>query len=267
MREWADQRGGLSRPNSSLDYRTKTMPVKHLTCDYRVVKLRRILEEGIAKAREAGIAIIGGHSVEDDEPKYGLVVTGLVSPEQVLTNVGARPGDMLVLTKPIGTGILTTALKRRQLAPQSLTRVVAVMSQLNKAAAEALEGLRVHALTDVTGFGLLGHLVEMVAGSGVGTQLHWSAIPVQPEALALAEQGCVPGGTYRNLDHFGSAVDWSAGVSPAVQAVLADPQTSGGLLIAVAPEDVGRLTLRVPSAAVISQITQGPPGIIQLGDV
>lgn len=201
--------------------------------------------------------------------RYSLaaLITMAVSPERVLTNVGARPGDMLVLTKPIGTGIFTTALKRGQLDAQSLTRVVEVMSQLNKAAAEALEGLRVHALTDVTGFGLLGHLVEMVAGSGVGARLHWPAIPVQPEAMALAEPGCVPGGTYRNLDHFGSAVRWPSETSTALQAVLADSQTSGGLLIAVDPEDVRQLTQRVASAAVIGEIIEGPPGVVDLGDV
>ncbi len=201
--------------------------------------------------------------------RYSLaaLITMAVSPERVLTNVGARPGDMLVLTKPIGTGIFTTALKRGQLDAQSLTRVVEVMSQLNKAAAEALEGLRVHALTDVTGFGLLGHLVEMVAGSGVGARLHWPAIPVQPEAMALAEPGCVPGGTYRNLDHFGSAVRWPSETSTARQAVLADSQTSGGLLIAVDPEDVRQLTQRVASAAVIGEIIEGPPGVVDLGDV
>ena len=143
--------------------------------------LRQILQGGIAKAREAGISVLGGHSVEDDEPKYGLVVTGLISPDRVLTNVGARPGDVLVLTKPVGTGILTTALKRKQLDADAVRRVVEVMSTLNRSAAAALTGLQVHALTDVTGFGLLGHLIEMVAGSGVGARLRASAVPVFEE--------------------------------------------------------------------------------------
>ena len=228
--------------------------------------LGRILQGGIAKAREAGIAIVGGHSVEDDEPKYGLVVTGLVSPDRVLTNAGARLGDVLVLTKPIGTGILTTALKRKQLEDASVRRVVDVMSTLNRSAAEALNGLQVHALTDVTGFGLLGHLTEMVAGSGVGAKLRASSVPVFEEAPSLAQRGIFPGGTKRNLIHFGHSAQWLPGTSEVTQYVLADPQTSGGLLIAIASEDVDELLRRVGSASIIGEITAGPPGVVQVSD-
>jgi selenide,water dikinase len=227
--------------------------------------LGRILQGGIAKAREAGISILGGHSVEDDEPKYGLVVTGLISPDRVLTNVGARPGDVLVLTKPVGTGILTTALKRKQLDADAVRRVVEVMSTLNRSAAEALTGLHVHALTDVTGFGLLGHLTEMVAGSGVGARVQASSVPVFEEAPSLAQRGIFPGGTKRNLDYFGSSTEWLPGTSEVTRYVLADPQTSGGLLIAMAPEDVDELLRKIGSASVIGEITAGPPGVVQVG--
>lgn len=226
--------------------------------------LGRILQGGAAKAREAGIAIVGGHSVEDDEPKYGLVVTGLVSPDRVLTNAGARPGDVLVLTKPIGTGILTTALKRKQLEDASVRRVIDVMSTLNRSTAEALNGLQVHALTDVTGFGLLGHLTEMVAGSGVGARLRASSVPVFEEAPALVQRGIFPGGTKRNLTHFGPSAQWLPGTSEVTQHVLADPQTSGGLLIAIASEDVDELLRKVISASVIGEITAGPRGVVQV---
>ncbi len=228
--------------------------------------LGQILQGGIAKAREAGISVLGGHSVEDDEPKYGLVVTGLISPDRVLTNVGARPGDVLVLTKPVGTGILTTALKRKQLDADAVRRVVEVMSTLNRSAAEALTGLQVHALTDVTGFGLLGHLTEMVAGSGVGARLQASGVPVFEEAPSLAQRGIFPGGTKRNLDYFGSSAQWLPGTSEVTRYVLADPQTSGGLLIAIAPEDVDELLRKIGSASVIGEITAGPPGVVQVSD-
>jgi selenide,water dikinase len=226
--------------------------------------LGRILQGGVAKAREAGIAVVGGHSVEDKEPKYGLVVTGLVSPDHILANAGAQPGDVLVLTKPIGSGILTTALKKKRLKEEALRNVVDVMTTLNRAAAEALEGLQVHALTDITGFGLLGHLVEMVAASGVGARLKASSVPVLEEAWPLVQRGIYPGGTKRNLEHFGSSVQWSQGTSKETQLVLADPQTSGGLLVAIAPEDVDEFLSRLSAASVIGEITATPPGVVQV---
>ncbi len=229
--------------------------------------LGRILQGGIAKAREAGISVVGGHSVEDQEPKYGLVVTGLVSPDHILTNAGARPGDVLVLTKPIGSGILTTALKKKRLKEEAVRKVVEVMTTLNRAASEALEGLQVHALTDVTGFGLLGHLIEMVAASGVGARLQAPAVPVLEEAWPLARRGIYPGGTKRNLEYFGSSVQWSQETSKETQLVLADPQTSGGLLIAIAPEDIDELLSRLGTASIIGEITATPPGIVQVNGV
>ncbi len=226
--------------------------------------LERILQGGQATAHEAGIAIVGGHSVRGPEPLYGLAVTGLVSPDRVLTNAGARPGDVLVLTKPIGLGILTTALKKKCLDEPTVRKVVDVMTTLNRAAAEALEGLRVHALTDVTGFGLLGHLTEMLVASGVGGRVQAEAVPVLPEAWPLVRQGIHPGGTQRIMEHVGPSVRWGEGISKEMQLVLCDPQTSGGLLIALAPEDVDQLRSRLDSATVIGETTAESPGIVQV---
>ena len=145
-----------------------------------------------------------------------------------------------MLTKPIGTGILTTALKKKRLEDQALRKVVEVMTTLNRAAAEALDGLQVHGLTDVTGLGLLGHLVEMVTASGVGARLKADVVPVLEPARTLASRGIHPGGTKRNLDHFGSSVQWGPGISEETPLVLADPQTSGGLLISIAAEDANK---------------------------
>lgn len=229
--------------------------------------LGRIMQGGCDKAREAGIEVVGGHSVDDAEPKYGLVVTGMVDPRRVLANVGARPGDKLVLTKPLGAGILTTAIKKGLLDDEAKGRIVAVMKTLNRAAAEALDGLRVHALTDVTGFGLLGHLSEMIGGSRVAARLDVAAVPALPEAFELARRQVYPGGAVRNLEATAEAVEWGEGTPDETRLVLADPQTSGGLLIAVDARDLDELLARLtaagtPACAVIGEVLEGPPGRI-----
>jgi selenide,water dikinase len=229
--------------------------------------LAEILRGGAAAARQAGIEIVGGHSVDDAEPKYGLVVTGRVAAESILTNAGAQPGDCLVLTKPLGSGVLTTACKQGRLWAEGLRKVVDVMTMLNRSAAAALEGLQVHALTDVTGFGLLGHLMEMTIGSRVGARLHVGDVPVLSEVWPLAEAGVFPGGAKRNLSRVDPNIHWSDGISEATKLVLADPQTSGGLLIAVAAGDVDRLLDRLSQAqtlshALIGQITAELAGSI-----
>ena len=226
--------------------------------------LAKILQGGIAMAREAGICVAGGHSVEDREPKYGLAVMGLVGADRFLTNAGAQPGDVLVLTKPIGTGILSTALKKDRLDAGSLDRVVRVMTTLNRAAAAAIEGLDVHAVTDVTGFGLVGHLAEMAAASKVATRLRSAAVPVLDGVWPLAREGIHPGGTRRNLEYFGTAITWQDGTDDPTRVVLADPQTSGGLLIAVAEHHVDTLLDRLDFGAVIGCIEAGPAGTVQV---
>ena len=200
--------------------------------------LEQVLQGGAAKVAEADAAILGGHSVDDPEPKYGLVAVGMVHPERVLRNVGARPGDALLLTKPLGIGIITTAIKRQVAPPAAEAAAVEVMATLNRAAGEGIvaHGAAVHAATDVTGFGLLGHLAEMLRGGEVGAELSAAAVPVLDAAWGLAAAGVVPGGTRRNLDALVDVLDWSANLAAHQRLVLADAQTSGGLLVAVAPD-------------------------------
>jgi len=194
--------------------------------------LARILEGGAAVASEAGIGVLGGHSVDDPEPKYGLVALGLVHPDRIVANAGAQPGDRLFLTKPLGIGVLTTAIKRDLAPPAAVEQAVAAMRTLNRAAAEAMVAVGPHAATDVTGFGLTGHLLEMLRASGVGAHLRLARVPVLDGVWDLVRAGCYPGGSRRNLDHVSPSVDWGD-LDDAEQLVLADAQTSGGLLIAV----------------------------------
>ncbi len=198
--------------------------------------LGTILVGGSDKAREAGVLIVGGHTVDDEEPKYGLSVTGVVRPGDQVTNAGARPGDNLVLTKPIGTGIITTAAKQGVAPEEVLETAVSIMSELNRDAAHAMNEVGAHACVDVTGFGLLGHLRGMTRASGVGASLRFDSIPFIPGATQLAEDGVAPGGTHRNLSSLDKDVSWEDSITDVQKILLADAQTSGGLLIAV-PED------------------------------
>jgi cysteine desulfurase NifS/selenium donor protein len=207
--------------------------------------LEEILKGAAEVAREAGIEIVGGHTVEDTEPKFGLAVTGVVHPERVLTNAGAVPGDVLFLTKPLGTGILATAAKRDLAPAEALAAGLAIMRQLNRAAAEAmLEVEGVHACTDVTGFGLLGHLRELASASGVDVQLDVDAVPILGGVRELAAAGVVPGGSLDNLAHVQPHVTWAEGQTEVDKRILADAQTSGGLLVAVAAEGAEALAAR-----------------------
>ena len=221
--------------------------------------VRKILEGGHQKAVEAGCVIAGGHTIQDNEPKYGLCVTGYVHPDKVLRNVGARPGDALVLTKPIGTGVLTTAAKADLLEPEQYDRLVRSMAQLNAKAAEAMLQCReIHACTDVTGFGLLGHADEMAAGSGVTIRIYSRRLPLLPGALELAEMGIIPAGAYRNRDYVMPRLSVGENVPQARLDLISDPQTSGGLLIALPMEDAGALVsaLRTdcPDSAIVGTV-------------
>lgn len=199
--------------------------------------LGEILRGGADAATEAGAPILGGHSIDDPEPKYGMAVTGLVHPERILRNVGARAGDRLLLTKPLGSGIVTTAIKRGIADPALVDRAVAVMAALNKAAGEVLAASgAVHALTDVTGFGLLGHAMEMAQGSRVTLRLHAPAVPLLEGVRALAEQDVAPGGSRANLAWVAPHVRFEEALDAPLRLMLADAQTNGGLLAAVAPE-------------------------------
>ncbi len=222
--------------------------------------LGRILKGGGDKAAEAGTLIAGGHTIEDPEPKYGLSVTGIVQPGHQVANVGAQPGDALILTKPLGSGVLTTAHKNGALDADTLAEVVAVMAQLNRDASEAMIEVGVNACTDITGFGLLGHLKGMLDGSKVGATLSVSDIPTIPAAWEMIDRGFVPGGTGRNRMWIEKNVTWHPDVSEAARIMLMDAQTSGGLLIAVSADKrdalLKALESRSTSGAVIGHITE-----------
>jgi selenide,water dikinase len=207
--------------------------------------LRKILEGGIAKMKEAGVVLIGGHSVEDAELKYGLSVTGFVHPDRVLTKGGLRPGDRLILTKPLGTGVINTAIKADMASLDVIESVTHLMAELNRDAARAMAAFPVHACTDITGFGLLGHLAEMVIGSGCGLVLRWTDIPVMPAAVEYAGYGLLPAGAFKNKEFRQHMVEREPGVDALMVDLLFDPQTSGGLLIAVAEEHAASLLERL----------------------
>ena len=198
--------------------------------------LAEILQGGADKVRSAGAALVGGHSVADDEIKYGLAVTGTIHPARVIRNVGVQIGDVLILTKPLGTGIVTTALKRRELQDDEYTAAVESMTMLNRTAAQIMLRYSVHACTDVTGFSLMGHSYEMAHGSQVTLELRASSFPLLPGALRLALEGYITGGCKRNRNYLADKVRVMPDVAPALDEVAFDPQTSGGLLIAV-PEN------------------------------
>ena len=215
-----------------------------------------ILRGGYEKAYEAGVIITGGHSILDPEPKYGLAVTGFVHPQRVLTNSGARPGDVLLLTKPLGIGVLTTANKAGLAEPETMARATALMTTLNKAARDAMVKYRVHACTDVTGFGLLGHGTEMAQGSGVELHIHTAGLRLIPEALDFARMGILPEGMYRNRSFAEPHVEPGA-VPLEIQDLLYDPQTSGGLLMAVHPDD---------AEALLAELAQTVPAAQRVGE-
>ena len=228
-----------------------------------------ILRGGAEKAREAGIDVVGGHSIDDAEPKYGLVVTGLVDPAKMTTNTGGRAGDALVLTKPLGTGILTTAFKREALSDERLTAVVEGMAALNDRAARAMVACGVRGATDVTGYGLLGHLTELARGSGVSARIEVAALPLLEGTRELVEAGHCPGGTKRNLAYFGADVEWGEDVGETDRLIAADAQTSGGLLIAIAPDRLDDLLAAleaegVETRAVIGALGDGEAGAIEV---
>ena len=227
--------------------------------------LERILQGGAEKAAEAGVPIVGGHSIDDAEPKYGLSVTGTVHPDRIVRNVGARVGDRLVLTKPLGMGIVATGVKRQQAPPELVAAAVRTMATLNREASEAMMAAGPSAATDVTGFGLLGHLAELTVGSGVSAQVRFEAVPFLDGVEALARADVIPGGTRRNHAGVAELVGWGR-LDEVEQLMLADAQTSGGLLIAVAPERVEALLADLrrrgtPAAAEIGQIVAGDGSI------
>ncbi len=231
--------------------------------------LVKILSGGYDKVSEAEAIIVGGHTIMDEELKYGLAVTGIIHPAKVVTNAGARPGDRLILTKPLGTGIISTALKAGQNLGDLLSRAVEVMATLNRSASEAMQVVGVSACTDITGFGLLGHGYEMAAASQVGFKIWAKAVPVFEEAIQLANEGFVPGGTSNNRYYLNDKVILPDSLDWALATLLFDAQTSGGLLISVPAPKVDRLLEQlqqrnVATMAVIGEVTAQHPGIIEI---
>jgi len=226
-----------------------------------------ILRGGAEKLAEAGAVLVGGHTVEDDEPKYGLAVTGLVDPARLVSTVGARPGDRLILTKPLGTGILATALKGEVINEAQMAEAILGMETLNRAASEAMLEVGVHACTDITGFGLLGHSLEMAEASGVGLVIETGSLHIYPLVLEMAAMGLVPAGSYHNREHYLPHVVDRDRLSPELVDILADPQTSGGLLMAVSPDHHDALHAALQSRGVtgwtIGAVTGEHPGMLQ----
>ena len=206
-----------------------------------------IMAGGASKVKEAGAVLVGGHSVQDDDPKYGLCVSGFVETDKILRNYGAKPGDVLILTKQIGSGIINTAIKAEMCSEEAEQEACDVMKSLNKKAKEAMEGLCVHACTDITGFGLLGHGIEMAQASQVSVDLFVKKVPVITDALSYAEMGLVPAGSYNNREYTGHLVD-RAQVADVYYDLLYDPQSSGGLLFSIPQEQADLAMQRLKEA-------------------
>jgi len=231
--------------------------------------LQAILKGGYDKMAEAGTLLVGGHSVDDSEIKYGISVTGTVHPDRILKNIGSQPGDRLILTKPVGTGIISTAIKADMADAGVEEKVAMYMNTLNKVPAELMAGFDIHACTDVTGFGLLGHACEMIEKSDVGMRIFTSRVPVIKEALEYASMGLIPAGAYRNEKYRESFVEKDLSVSDDLMKILFDPQTSGGLMIALPSDQADRLLIMlhdagITDAAIMGEITRDHPGMIMV---
>ncbi len=221
--------------------------------------LREVLSGGIEKLKESGTVLLGGHSIEDDEFKYGLSVTGFVHPQKILANQGLQPGDCLILTKPLGTGIINTAIKGGLASQSTIEMAVKVMATLNKYAAEVMTHFPVTACTDITGFGLLGHIAEMISGTDTGITIYSRLVPVLPETIEFASMGLVPSGAHRNRNFRKDMVNLKSNITPVMRDILFDPQTSGGLLIGCPEKQSQNLIKRlidngVEQAATIGQV-------------
>jgi selenide,water dikinase len=238
------------------------------TMDVKI--LREILRGGLEQMREAGVLLIGGHSVEDNEPKYGLSVTGVIHPDRILFNNGAKAGDHLILTKPLGTGIISTALKGGLADAALVARSVACMTTLNRKAAELMaETAEIHACTDITGFGFLGHALEMAEGSGIGMRIRASEVPYFQGIRPFVEEGLVPGGLIRNRKFREKQLDVGPGCPEWLIDILFDPQTAGGLLISLPPDTAKELLGKmhaagIKEAAIVGEVIPAPRGIIRV---
>jgi selenide,water dikinase len=231
--------------------------------------LKEILRGGLSKMEEAEVALVGGHTVEDPEIKYGLAVTGVVHPKRILTNAGAKPGDQLVLTKPLGTGIIATALKGGMASNESVAKMVESMVALNRKASERMQTFPSHACTDITGFSFIGHALEMAMASQVGMVIHSPNIPLLPGAMEYARLGLLTGGGHLNRQFFSCRVEADPGLTPLLMDVLYDPQTSGGLLISLPPSEAEKLVQELKKeeridASIVGEVVEEPQGKIRI---
>lgn len=247
--------GGVPRTAMNL----VAFPIKEMD----ISVLRQIIQGGLDKMGEAGVVLVGGHSVEDSELKYGLSVTGFIHPDRVLTKQNLNRGDRLILTKPLGTGIINTAIKGGLASAAIIETVTRVMATLNRDAAAVMDRFPVHACTDITGFGFLGHLAEMVVDSGFGVRIDLSSIPILPETVSYAAMGLVPAGAHRNKEFRVPMVEFASSVDAIMQDVLFDPQTSGGLLISVAADRADELLAALKKkgildAAIVGEVISEP---------
>lgn len=232
--------------------------------------LGQILKGGSDKAAEAGIFVVGGHSIDDAEPKYGMCVTGVVHPRKIMANNGAKPGDKLVLTKPLGVGVQSTAVKRGLRTEAQIDAAIKCMAALNRPGGEAIDEIGASAATDITGFGLCGHLRGMAAASSVGVKLSVGALPVLPGTLELIAQGCYPGGTRKNWLYYKQWIDFAPGIAEPEQLLVCDAQTSGGLCISVPATKADALVASLKkhkalAAAVIGEVVSEHPGRVAVG--
>ncbi len=231
--------------------------------------LKEILLGGLSKMEEAGVALVGGHSIDDPEIKYGLAVTGMVHPNKILTNAKAKAGDKLVLTKPLGTGIISTALKAGMASEEAIRKSVESMVVLNRTASEWMKKFGAHACTDITGFSFIGHALEMATASQVGMVIQSKAVPVLPEAMEYAKLGLIPGGAYSNRDFFSCRVEVHSSVLALLVDIFYDPQTSGGLLISLPSDEAEKLVEILKKeghvhSCIVGQVVGDPPGKIRL---
>ena len=231
--------------------------------------LREILLGGLSKMKEAGVALVGGHTIEDPEIKYGLAVTGIVHPDKILTNAKARVGDKLVLTKPLGTGIISTALKAGMASQEAVRKIVESMVTLNRVASEWMKKFAAHACTDITGFGFIGHVLEMATASRVGMVIQSKDVPVFPEAIEYARMGLIPGGAHSNRDFFSCKVEIHSDVPNLLADIFYDPQTSGGLLISVPSSEAEKLVATLKKeghgdSGIVGEVVEEPRGKIRL---
>ena len=238
-------------------------PVKSLDISI----LKDILRGGVDKILEAGALLVGGHSIEDTELKYGLSVTGTVHPKRLVTNSGARVGDKLILTKPLGTGIISTAVKAKMASEETAAQVAKCMATLNSKASELMQEIGVHACTDITGFGLLGHICQLAQNSQVGINIFSASVPFFLEAGEFANQGLCPAGLYRNKEFYSASVAIADRVPAHMRDILFDPQTSGGLLISLAPRKAKLLLDRLQQAgmedaAIVGEVASKPEGMV-----